>query len=331
MYILANTCIKCIYTHICISTTYKFTHTCGVSYSQNPSCEQSAQDVSVAASAVGNSGEMFLNGVAIASVKMDHDLLTTPASGFAVGDAAPLKVCALEIISASISQSSSHPCDTSTLTLSNFKTNVPILKTRFCFPTLIISGLAKAIASNGKLDLVATANGEIALHNTDTLYASANITAENANGGTWNGACNNKSLTLHVQKNITSHETAHTLAWVLQNPATGQTAVPITLTVAGCGSSGSSCTSITHALGPAMNVTTAVMNAKIRQASSFPCDGVLVCVEETVRWSVWERQRDVEGGTLALLCVCVSGFVCVFLSFFPHGSKPGEVHLLTCV
>jgi len=159
------------------------------------------------------------------------------------------------------------------------------LKTRFCIPTLIISGLTKAIASNGKLDLVATANGDTALHNTDTLYASADTTAADANGGAWNDACSTKSLTLHVQKNIPSHESAHTLAFTVQNPATGQTAVPITLTVAGCGSSGSSCSSITHALGLAMNVATAVMNAQIRQASSFPCDGVLlrVCAGETVR------------------------------------------------
>jgi len=266
---------------------------------------------------------MFLNGVAIASVKMDHDSLTTPASGFAVGDAAPLKVCVLEIISASISQSSSHPCDTSTLTLSNFKTNVPILTTSYCSPTLIISGLTKAIATNGKRDLVATANGETALHNTDTLYASADGTAADANGGAWNGACNTKSLTLHVQKDITSHETAHTLAWVLQNPATGQTAVPITLTVAGCGSSGSSCTSITHALGPAMNVDTAVMNAKIRQASSFPCDGMLVCGGETVRW----RRRHKRACACVRMCERVR--MCLF--FFSHGSRPGEVHLLTCV
>ena len=113
---------------------------------ENPSCEQDAQAVSVEASNIGNVPNVLASGVNIASSAMDHDVKTRPAGfwksttvrGFAEGDAAPLKVCKLEIRSAVVANSSNHPCDSNQITVMNMITNVPILKTNYCTPAITI-------------------------------------------------------------------------------------------------------------------------------------------------------------------------------------------------
>ena len=113
---------------------------------ENLSCEQDAQPVSIEASNIGNVPNVLASGVNIASSAMDHDVKTRPASfwasttmrGFAEGDAAPLKVCKLEILSAVVAASSKHPCDSNQITVMNMITNVPILKTNYCTPAITI-------------------------------------------------------------------------------------------------------------------------------------------------------------------------------------------------
>jgi hypothetical protein len=113
---------------------------------ENPSCEQDAQPVSIEASNIGNVPNVLASGVNIASSAMDHDVKTRPAGfwasttvrGFAEGDAGPLKVCKLEILSAVVAGSSNHPCDSNQITVRNMITNVPILKTNYCTPAITV-------------------------------------------------------------------------------------------------------------------------------------------------------------------------------------------------
>jgi hypothetical protein len=264
---------------------------------ENPSCEQEAPTpVTVEASNVGLSATIFNTGVSIASAKMDYDLLTVPLKGFGVGDSAPMKVCPLRILSANVQSSSSVPCATSTITVSNLQTNVPIIPTANCVPTITIKGLTNMIQTSQFLPLVAPPNPgsdtSRPIH-ADYLSSSSPSSSDGWNKGTWSNTCA-KSLVVFVRKTLptltycsaglgsdcSSVEYSYSFAFDVLNPAKPQPAVSVSIEVNGNGNVGASCQPVVYtALGSAASVTAAVPQARVRQSSPFPCDNNTISVE----------------------------------------------------
>ena len=252
---------------------------------ENHHCEQDAQAVSIQASNVGNVPNVVLSGVNIAGTAMVHDTTTrgtdhwelAAVRGFAEGDAAPLKVCKLEIQSATVEDTSDHPCDSNQIKITNFRTNVPIQKTTFCSPSITVSGLTNAIKTNGVLSLddLADVTGVTEI---GTQFA-ASADATDRSQGTWFNGCNDKRATFAVRATINSHVdkggSPHMFGFTLNNPARSQSAVAISLTVSGCGdakTTGTLCTAPSLQMGSIMRVEEAAMDTRLQQTSSFPCD-----------------------------------------------------------
>ena len=190
---------------------------------------------------------------------MESDMATQPTKAFAAGDAAPLKVCPLTI-SATVEETTTNPCSINTVCINDIQTNMPVRRTDFCSPTITLSGLKNAIAATGNLPLTQLSS--------DLDSSNAN----EANEGTW--SCG-KTLTMQLTPGtILRHTEQHKFCFDVTNPAMPQAAVPISITVNGCGNrrSGNSCSAVSHQMGSILAITTATIQTRVRQSSSFPCD-----------------------------------------------------------
>ena len=260
---------------------------------ENPSCEQDAQPVSIQASDVGNVPGVVASGVDIAKAAMDHDNTVRGSNhwgsldvrGFAEGDAAPLKVCKLEIQSATVADTSDHPCDSNQIQITDFRTNVPIQKTDYCSPSITVSGLTNAIFAPGVLNLdnLDDVTGVTEIGN----EVAASVGSAVRSQGTWTNTCNQKRATFAVRATINSHVgkaggSTHMFGFTVKNPAKAQTAVAVSLTVRGCGdakTTGTTCTAAVRSMGSIMEVLEAEMETRLQQSSSFPCDDNTITVD----------------------------------------------------
>ena len=218
---------------------------------ENPSCEQPAQTIQVEAKNVGNSEAMFKTArqqhIAIAPMKADTTTVLTAIKGAVAGDAAPLTVFRLEFEHPTVNQSSSHPCDTNTITIQNLVTSVPIIPTAFCSPEITVYGLKHAIACDDAAVALTGMSSDAGPWDDQTLVSlDASMPANNS--GTWNNDCTSgstsvvgsktlaaKSLTMAVKKRIDSHTHNYSFAFDVKNPAKGQTAAAVSMEISGCG------------------------------------------------------------------------------------------------
>jgi len=271
---------------------------------ENPKVQQDNVPVSIKAEWISDTRWTFTDSVGIASSAMVKDDSHTHLSDieYAVqGDAHALTVRALEFKTTLAEQSTPYPCDVNQIRLT-FKTNVPLLKTERCSPTLTITGLDNAIAPTGFINITQ-----------DSWFAA---TASKFEGyvypgdtyrGSWNNAATSKTLKLSITSS-TMAATDYSFNITVRNPAEGQSCPTTSITARDCGdvctdpstTNTEGCSSprvisqggltgqqgnpsaLTKSAGDvcAMQITAFQWNTKqVTQSSPFPCDNNTITVE----------------------------------------------------
>lgn len=252
----------------------------------NPAEQQGPSRIAIQASWIADTTQTFIatdpppSDVMIASSLFEHDMLRIPSNTPYAdeGDAAGLRVWELRFEYHSINQTSAIPCALNTITVL-FKTNVPLLKTTLCSPTVTISG--------GLAGAIGPAEGPMALFdvtpNTTSRFTSntSNTTTQHSD---WNNTEGHKSLVLSVRES-TAAGVMYGLSFIVTNPAKFQACPTATITAQGCGDTSSSLGVSTvmnngDQTKCAMKIEELIItHARIQQSSPFPCDNNTITSE----------------------------------------------------
>ena len=202
----------------------------------NAKVSQIEPDIKIEATWPGNSKQIFESNqesaLRISPKSMTHDVTTDLSLPYATqGDAAALKIWAMEFKSSALSQSSNYPCDNNTITVS-FATNIPLLKTPLCEPKITLEGLNNAIAPTGTIEITDVVAGTVAKFTHSNVWG--NFSMVEARWNNQHADPSTKALSLDVMASTTA-ASVYSFSFIVANPAGAQSCPSTSITGSGCG------------------------------------------------------------------------------------------------